>query len=378
MPRDVLLFTDTDGFAGAEAALLALIGGLDHSRWRPTLVHYRAPGIEPLVAAARGLNVETWPVPSMPHGVEGAIRALSFMRALRERRPHIFHAYLTWPLAAKNPLLAAIVARCPAVVATVQLYMDVSVTRPMLLQQRLIGAGVDRFVPVSCHNAGSLEALLKWPRRKMHVIPNAVDPDPFMREPNLDLKRALSGGRPLILTAARLDRQKGQRYLLQAATQVPEAVFALAGDGPDRAALEELADELEVRDRVRFLGRRSDVAELLAACDVFVLPSLYEGLPISLLEAMAAQRPVIATAIGGTDEVVIDEHCGLLVPPAKPSALAAALRRLLADEALRRRLAIAARDRVINDFSVPEMVSRVTSLYEELTGPPMAAGTGSR
>ena len=378
MARDVLLFTDSDGFAGAEVALLALMEGLDRSRWQPTLVHNRAPGVEPLVAGARAMNIETWQVPAMPHGAQGAIRSLWFARALRVRRPHIFHAYLTWPLAAKNPLLAAIVARRPAVLATVQLYMNVPVTRPMLLQQRLIAAGVDRFMPVSRHNAACLEALLRWPRQKMRVIPNGLDPGPFTREPNVDLRRSLSDGRPLVLAVARLDPQKGHRYLLEAAAQVPEAVFALAGDGPDRAALEALAVDLGIRDRVRFLGRRSDIADLLAACDVFVLPSLYEGLPISLLEAMAAERAVIATAIGGTDEVVVHEQTGLLVPPAEPAALAAALRRLLADDALRRRLAVAGHDRVTSHFSIREMVARVSALYEEVSRSRVAIANGAR
>jgi glycosyltransferase involved in cell wall biosynthesis len=176
-----------------------------------------------------------------------------------------------------------------------------------------------------------------------------------------------------VLTVGRLDPQKGHRHLLVAATEVPDAVFVLAGEGTERQALEELADRLNVADRVRFLGDRSDVADLLAACDVFVLPSLYEGLPISLLEAMAAERPAIATAIGGVDEVVRDGDSGLLVPPAQPGELAAALRRLLADEQLRARLAAAGHSLVTSEFSAPDMVRRVVELYELLSQPASSA-----
>ena len=111
------------------------------------------------------------------------------------------------------------------------------------------------------------------------------------------------------------------------------------------------------------------MADLLAACDLFVLPSLYEGLPISLLEAMAAERPTIATAIGGVDEVVRHGESGLLVPPAQPGAMASALRRLLADAELRTRLAAAGRSLVTTQFSAPGMVRRVTELYELLSNP---------
>jgi glycosyltransferase involved in cell wall biosynthesis len=378
MPRDVLLFTDSAGFGGAERALLTLLDGL-RSPWRATLAHHPKPGVDPLVAGARELGVDTWSVPPMPHGLRGMLGIPWFARALRHRRPDVFHAHLTWPLGGKNALLAALAARVPAVLVTVQLYMDVPVTRPMLLQQRLIAAGVDRILPVSQHNARSLEGLLRWPRRKMDVVHNAIDPGPFGARPDPDLRRELADDRPLVLTVARLDPQKGHRHLLVAATEVPDAMFVLAGDGPERQALEELAERLDVADRVRFLGERSDVADLLAACDVFVLPSLYEGLPISLLEAMAAERPTIATAIGGVDEVVRDGESGLLVPPAQPGAMASALRRLLADAELRARLAAAGHSLVTTQFSAPAMVQRVTELYELLSNPtPSADGHPSR
>jgi glycosyltransferase involved in cell wall biosynthesis len=374
MARDVLYFTDSEGFGGAERALLTLMAGLDTSRWRATLCHHPAPGVEPLVACARELGASIWSVPPLPHGLRGALRIPSFARALRQRRPAVFHAYLTWPLGAKNAILAAIAARIPAVIVTVQLYMDVPVTRTMLLQQRLIGTGVDRFLTVSKHNARRLQALLHWPQRKIEVVHNAVDPASFSRSPDPSLRRELAGERPLVLAVARLDPQKGLGHLLVAAAQVPDAIFALAGEGPARGPLEKLADRLGTRDRVRFLGERSDVADLLAACDVFVLPSLYEGLPISVLEAMAAERPVIATAIGGTDEVVIDGESGLLVPPAQPEAMASALRLLLASPDLRARFGAAGRARANAEFSAEEMVRRVSGLYGALTKPNSPTG----
>jgi glycosyltransferase involved in cell wall biosynthesis len=140
----------------------------------------------------------------------------------------------------------------------------------------------------------------------------------------------------------------------------------LVGEGRERPGLEAQARALGVAERVRFLGHRDDVPELLAACDVFVLPSRYEGLPLSVLEAMAAAKPVVATAIEGTDEVVLHGETGLLVPPAAPSALAQGIRAVLADRALAARMGQAGRARVCREFSTNRMIDEVTGVYDEL------------
>jgi glycosyltransferase involved in cell wall biosynthesis len=172
--------------------------------------------------------------------------------------------------------------------------------------------------------------------------------------------------RPIVLTLARLDRQKGLYYLLEAAALVPEAVFVLAGEGPEWPALEAQARALGLTKRVILLGYRDDVSDLLASCDVFVLPSLFEGLPLSVLEAMAAGKPVVATAIGGTDEAVVDGVTGLLVPPADPAALAKGIRMVLSDPVLSARLGAAGRARAHEQFSAEAMVRRVSDVYDEL------------
>jgi glycosyltransferase involved in cell wall biosynthesis len=230
------------------------------------------------------------------------------------------------------------------------------------VQQRLIIAGVGRYVAVSHEVARRLIRKLRWPARKIQVIHNCVSVTTECA-PHRPIERS---GRPIVLTVARLDEQKGHSYLLEAAAQVPEAQFVLAGDGPLRASLEAQARALGVEERVKFLGYRSDIANLLADCDVFVLPSLYEGLPLSILEAMSAGKPVIATHIGGTDEVVIAGETGLLVPPADSVALATAIRAVLTDRPLAQRLASAGRARVEQEFSAAKMVQQVIAVYEEL------------
>jgi glycosyltransferase involved in cell wall biosynthesis len=298
----------------------------------------------------------------MPDGLLGVRRVWPFSRELRARQPDVFHAHLTWPLACKFGLVGAILARVPAIVATVQLYLEFPLGASIFVQQRLLVAGVGRYIAVSQEVAQRLIRKLHWPTQKIQVIHNCVSPVSEYKAQS-PIERT---GRPIVLTVARLDEQKGHRYLLEAAAQVPEAQFVLAGDGPLRASLEAQARSLGVEERVKFLGYRTDIADLLAGCDVFVLPSLYEGLPLSILEAMSAGKPVIATHIGGTDEAVIAGETGLLVPPANPTALATAIRSVLTDRPLAQRLASAGRARVEQEFSAAKMVQQVIAVYDEL------------
>ena len=131
---------------------------------------------------------------------------------------------------------------------------------------------------------------------------------------------------------------------------------------------------LGIADRVLLLGHRDDVPALLASCDVFVLPSLYEGLPLSVLEAMASARPVVATDVAGSNEVVRHAESGLLVPPADPRALADAIRRVLSDRVEAERLARAGRARVEREFSVERMVRGVEAVYDQVLASPRILG----
>jgi glycosyltransferase involved in cell wall biosynthesis len=171
---------------------------------------------------------------------------------------------------------------------------------------------------------------------------------------------------PVVFTPARLHKQKGHAVLLKAATLVPNAMFVLAGDGPERQSLEALAQELGVASRVHFLGERADVPSLLARSDAFVLPSMYEGLPVSVLEAMAIGTPVVATAVGGTDEVVEHGVNGLLVPPGNPERLADEISRVIGNTSLAASLSEGGKRRVREYFSSQSMLGGVLDVYKEV------------
>ena len=374
MSHTVVYFIDSIEFGGAEQALLHLLAGLDRRQWRPILLHHPSPRLARLVEGASSLGVELQAVPGMPLGKQGAIEIPHFVRRLRELRPAVFHAHLTWPLSCKYGMVGAILARIP-VVATLQLFVELPYSYSTRLQQRLIATQVHRYLAVSQHVSRRWHETFRIPLRKFDVINNAIPLDTFQRRRNGEARASLWGTecRPIVLTVARLDKQKGHRYLLQAATRIPEALFVFVGDGPERSGLEIQARELGLNDRVIFLGHRRDVIDLLESCDIFVLPSLYEGFPLSILEATAAGKPVIASAIAGNDEIISDSQTGLLVPAADPIALARAIETLLSDPALAQRLALAGRARLYREFAVDTMVQRVTRIYEEALHSPETA-----
>jgi glycosyltransferase involved in cell wall biosynthesis len=205
------------------------------------------------------------------------------------------------------------------------------------------------------------------PASRVRVIPNGVEPPrglPARAEARARLR--LPAGAPTVATLARLAPVKGVGHLVEAVARIPAGdgapVLAVGGDGPERAALEALAAD-RLGDRAIFLGAVvGDPSDVYAAADVFTLPSLLEGFPMVLLEAMMRGTAVVATDVGGVAEMMEDGVHGLLVPPGDPDALSRAVARLLADPELRRELGDAARARALVEFSEERMADR----YEEV------------
>ncbi len=185
-------------------------------------------------------------------------------------------------------------------------------------------------------------------------------------------------GRPLIVTAGRLAPQKGFATLIEAATRwqdlSPAPLLAIAGEGPLRAELTAAAAPLG--PAVRFLGHRADVPALLAAADAFVLPSMWEGQPLILQEALRAGRPIVATRVGGIPDLT-GEDGALLIPPDDPAALAAAVRRVLTNASLARRMAGAALARARTLPSENDAVEAALAVYRRLTAAALTAGPGA-
>jgi glycosyltransferase involved in cell wall biosynthesis len=205
------------------------------------------------------------------------------------------------------------------------------------------------------------------PAERIDLVPEAADParlQPTRGRAATRQALGLADGTVVVLIMAALVRRKGHDVLLEAFAQLRgDVVLLCAGAGPELAALQAQAQRLGVAERVRFLGQRTDPGDLLAACDVFALPSRAEGLGVAALEALGAGRPVVASRVGGLAEVVVDGRCGLLVPPEDPMALAAALRRLASEPDLRDRLGAAGPGRLDEGYRVAQMADHYERIF---------------
>jgi glycosyltransferase involved in cell wall biosynthesis len=379
MIHTVVQYLDATTCGGCEEVALTLLCGLDRDHWRPVLLHHDEPALARLVERAVAAGVESHALPPKADcGPWHAVTAISTW--LKQLKPAVFHAHLSWPLACRHAVLAARLAGVRAVVATSHLYFPLHGVRFGGLKRSMQTAALDRYIAVSEQVGHHLHRDFDVPLAKLRVVRNGIPLAPFDQCIDPSLRDALREGttRPIVFTPARLHTQKGHRYLLAAARQVPDALFLLAGDGPERDDLQRMAAELGVADRVRFLGHRPDVTKLLLHCDLFVLPSLFEGLPLSVLEAMAAGKPVIATDVGGTDEVVTHGVSGLLVRPADPDALANAINAVLGDPAKAARLGAAGQARVRQLFRAETMVQGVQEVYREVLRQPPAPAPASK
>jgi glycosyltransferase involved in cell wall biosynthesis len=298
-------------------------------------------------------------------------RLFSLYRLLRNAHPTIANTVLS----KSNVLgvIAAALARVPIIVASVRN------NRPPprwahALWERLVFKLCDCVTVVSSSIGRLVVQEMSVPEHKVRLVVNGIDAGiPKRIVAHTDLPFALPQPEGyLVATVGRLHPQKGHRYLLEAAQRVvrimPDAHFLIVGDGCLDGQLRERARRLGMADQVTFTGRlpHEVTLKIVSEVDLFVLPSLYEGMPNALLEAMALGRPVVASAVDGCMDVIVDGESGLLIPPSDIDSLAEAMIRLLRDDALRERLGRAARTRVESEFTVQRMVKRLTGIYEDL------------
>ncbi len=289
-------------------------------------------------------------------------------RYLRDTKPTIVHTFLL--TASLYGRLAAILEHVPIVIGTeVNIYER---KRPHhVLAERMLMSKTDRVI-VSANSVRDFYVdQIHADPGKIDVVYNAVDWKATQATMARDAIRASLGLRPDAKVAgviARLTEQKGHRFLLQALTTpaLADVQLLVVGDGDLREALKAEAQDLGLSSRVHFLGARRDLGNLLAAMDVFVMPSLWEGLPLSMILAMGAALPVVATEVAGIPEIVVDRQTGWLVPAGNSLALATALAEVFADPARARNVGAAARAFVLPRFGVEGYIDAVVGLYDRL------------
>jgi glycosyltransferase involved in cell wall biosynthesis len=348
---------------GAERSLVDLVNNLDRNRFEPVIYTIAEPG--PL---ADDINSDI-PVRSLGAANKVDLRVpLRLVRALRREQPAVLQSFLYF-----DNILARLVGTLSpetAVITGVRAVPD---------DRAIHRDAVDRLtMPLSDYIVSNSEAGREWvidqgasPDR-VRVVRNGRELDAYdvPEPPGLGGELGVGDG-PVVGTVGRLLERKGHHDLLRAWPSVlerhPDAALVLVGDGPERKSLQQRAEELGITDSVHLLGTREDVPELLALFDCFVFPSHFEGLPGALLEAMAAELPIVTTPVDGCSELVRDGEHGVHVPPHDPERLGVAVAELLEERERAAALGAAARRRAHESFGVEAMVEGFERVYEMAT-----------
>jgi sugar transferase (PEP-CTERM/EpsH1 system associated) len=356
-PWQVVHCVHSIAMGGQEVVILSLAERTDRSLFTPRVLCLQGAGeLAPRFEAA-GVPVDVLQRPKDG----GSLGSLVALRAyLREQRPAILHTHN--PMPHQYGAIARLVAHVPVLVHTKHGRNQLLGTRGRWLE-RFAGRMTDAVVPVSLDAAKVARTIDRVPANRIHVIHNGIDVEAFA-----PASHRSAGWN--VVHVARLNGVKDQPTLLRAARLLldhePTFRLDIVGDGEEREDLERLAASLGLGDAVRFHGSQQDVRPFLYAADAFVLSSLSEGIAITLLEAMAAALPVVATDVGGNCEVVIQGETGFLVPASDPAALARALIDLLGNRERAACFGRAGRARVAAEFALARTVAAYEALYVEL------------
>ena len=350
---------------GLETVAVELANGLDPERFASSVVSFATPD-------PQQHNLHTRVRLVALHKPEGNNPTLIYRlyRVLRDLRPHIVQTH-NWGTLLEG-VVAAKLAGVPIVVHAEHGTIQGGWGR--LVTQRFLWHAVHKVLCVSQAHRQRLVEAVKFPYDRLTLILNGVDVEAFTPRPadkgTIRAEMGLELDPIYIGTVGNLRPVKNQALLLQAAQQVcaryHNVRVVIIGEGPLRGQLVRTVEALGIQKQVRLLGARAEIPELLNALDVFVLPSLSEGLPMSVLEAMACGLPVVATDVGGIPEVVVHGQTGLLVSSQDVQQLTVALETLIQQPCMRLTLGHQGRERVVKHFSLQRMVYDYQLLYESL------------
>ncbi len=365
------LITSLDPVGGAETQVASLAKGLQRRGWKITVISMLPEG-DRLAAELRagGVSVTTL---GMEKGKADPRAIWRLAKILRVLKPDVLHAHMV-----KANLLARVTrlfVSVPVVISTAHSICEGG--RLLDLAYRLTD-GLGDVTTNVCHAAARRYEHdgLASPRR-LRVLGNGIDADYFSpnRACSGELRQTLNIPDQFVwLAIGGLREVKDYPNLLRAFAPLRGAMLLIAGEGDLRPQLERLVAELQITESVRFLGFRQDASELLNAADGYVLSSLWEGLPLVLLEAAATALLIVATDVGGNSEIVMDGKTGFLVPAGDPAALRVAMKRVMTtSEQQRRQMGMAGREYVLCRYSMAQIISEWESLYREFLGKRMIA-----
>jgi glycosyltransferase involved in cell wall biosynthesis len=376
MPSKVLLLVTLSEWGGAQHIVYLLA---KHLRKEYEITVACAPNGE-LIKKLRQENIRVIELSALCRNLQPwhDLQALwQLYRLMKRERFDVVHAHST-----KAGLLGRIAARLAGVSVILFTAHGWAFTEGRSFWKRSLLAWIERFatrystkiICVSEHDYRlALEFKVARPEQLM-VIHNGLDSQPYL-SPSFYrgevtstllsfLGRKGVEGRAVVTFVGRLAAPKDPLTLLQAIQKVPDCKMLIVGDGPLRRELEGFIQQNGLGERVLLVGASDRIPEILAASDIFVLSSYWEGLPLVIIEAMLAGLPVVATRVGGVPELIEEGVTGLLVPPGNPVELARALRALLDDESLRRRMGEAGKKRALELFTLDRMIEQYQQLYK--------------
>lgn len=378
----IVLLIDSLGMGGAERLLTIYLKHFDTDRFEPRVCALQIRENNPIGAAIEQLGI---PVDLVPvRHLRDALAVPRLVAYLRRQKADLLHTQLEF-----SDTLGSLAARIVGIptVSTLHTYDDPPqgsrTYRRLKLRWWILRKFCDRVIAVSEGTRQHHLRLGGLPPDKVVTLYNGIDLSRFdgHHKTGHAAHRQTFGippEAPVLITVAVLREAKGIQYMIKALPTileaVPEARYLVVGDGEQEQVLKELAGSLGVADRVIFTGVRNDIPDLLAIGDLFVLPTLGEALPTVLAEAMAAQKPIVVSEVGGVPEMVEHGRNGLLVPPATPASLAEACCQLLQNRAQADAMACAGREVVEQRFNIQQQGQRLGDLYQEL----LTAQNGSK
>lgn len=354
------------GYYGAERAIVELSAGLTALGWKSLILALESRGTPSIVDQARLHGVETLTIPA-DSSVFASRNAIG--RAVSAHGVDVVHTH-----GYKGDAIIATMSMRPTVRRVATCHGWITTSARLAVYEGVDKMCLRRFDRIAAVSTRIRDSLRRWGvgMDTVALIENGVD----LPMPQADARsriRAAIGVRPLqhvVLVVGRLDRGKGVADAVRATQRLVatglDVVLAVAGDGEEREELGRLATSLDIADRVHLLGYRTDVGDLLVAADVFVIASFSEGLPISLIEAMALARPVVATRVGEIENVLEAGRLGRLLNPGDIDALAAAIESVLTRPDEAQRMASAGLRRYQAHFSRAAMTQRYCDLYKAL------------
>jgi L-malate glycosyltransferase len=368
----VLYLVDTLNVGGTETQMVQAALRLRSMSHHVTVGCLRAEGPLLEVLQQAGVPVVEFRKKKTLLSINGVHQLMHLALFLRRGQFHVIHAHDLWANLLGIP--AGRLARTPVIISSRRYLADLDWYTPW--RSKIIRTIYRLSTHVVVNSASVRQLLVErdgLPPEKIHIIYNGVDVDRFASA-RPDRERFLgsvgSDSKLIAVVANMYSRVKGHACLIEAARivcrAVPTAKFVLIGDGAERSKLEQQVTEAGLEKDFLFLGHRQDVPELLACCNLSVLPSEAEALPNSLLEAMAAGLPVVATRVGGTPEIIVDGVNGLLVPPQDPQALAQAMLHILQDADVARRLSRSGQEKMRTHFGFDRLVAELEELYRDL------------